>query len=416
MILKLHETAAKKFDKSENVSYYIIKENIFCPLPTVAAAASSAHPPFCNRRNILQKGMHDHIVRQKAVSSCLINMKKPHIAQRILLQFASFLVCTMLITTIFFSAALYDLAIATSSGTIEAIINQALTNPEMFMPPLASATGRGHAALALDEEKDIMHDIDYSNTDVLAAQIYDMLYEYFGDEVPLTVEQIDTLIEESTVTDFISTKVAEFAKDALTGENTAEITVDEVMKLLDENAPLIEHELGIAITDEMRQAVSDIATEYIVEYDINEVIHTKIEEITNSTVSSATGLTLRDVLDVINSLTSPLVIIATVVIILFLIAVLMLSNFYKPACGLTWASAAFIFEGIILSLCIPAVKFIATQYASIGDYMNILDVFLSQIAPIHYGALILGVLMLAGSVTWRILAKSHKHTTTPVMG
>lgn len=343
-------------------------------------------------------------------------MKKLPIALRILLQFASFLVCTMLITTVFVSAALYDLAVATSSGTIEAIINQALTNPDRFMPPLASATGGGYAVLSLDEEEDILNDIDYSDTDALAAQLYDMLYEYFGDEVPLTVEQITALIEESTVMDFISEKVAEFAEDALTGENTAEITVEEVMELLDENAPLIEREFDIVITDEMRQAVSDAATEYIVEYDINEVIHTKLEEITDSTIDSSTGLTLRDVLDVINNLTSPLVIIVTAVVMLFLIAVLMLSNFDKPARGLTWASAAFIFAGILLSLFIPAVKFVAAQYASIGDYMHILDVFLSQIAPIHYGALILGVLMLAGSVTWRILAKTHKRTSAPTVG
>lgn len=388
-------------------------------MPTAECRCSSERgtSPFCDRRNIFQKGMHDHIVRQKAVSSCRIIMKKLPIALRILLQFASFLVCTMLITTIFVSAALYDLAIATSSGTVEAIINQALTNPDRLMPPLASATGGGYAELALnEEEEDILHDIDYSNTDALAAQLYDMLYEHFGDEVPLTVEQITTLIEESTVMDFISEKVAEFAEDALTGENTAEITVEEVMELLDENAPLIEREFDIIITDEMRQAVSDVATEYIVEYDINEVIHTKLEEITDSTIDSSTGLTLRDVLDVINNITSPLVIIATAVVMLFLIAVLMLSNFDKPARGLTWASAAFIFVGILLSLFIPALKFIAGQYASISDYMHIIDVFFSQIAPIHYGALILGVLMLAGSVTWRILAKPHKHTAAPTVG
>ena len=100
-------------------------------------------------------------------------------------------------------------------------------------------------------------------SDLILDLLYDLFKEQVGEdaEVEFTTEDIQNLLDQSTLPEFFSDKVAGIMTDVLTGEVTTTITGAEVGQLLEDNKALIEETLGIELTEEYKSAIMEKVNE-----------------------------------------------------------------------------------------------------------------------------------------------------------
>ena len=96
------------------------------------------------------------------------------------------------------------------------------------------------------------------SSDAIVDWVVGQLQDFTGGELPVTPEQIENFVEQSTIKDFIAEKVAGMVGDFYTGNITTTITIEEITQLVEENKALIQSEFGIEITEEHTEALKQI--------------------------------------------------------------------------------------------------------------------------------------------------------------
>lgn len=96
------------------------------------------------------------------------------------------------------------------------------------------------------------------SSDAIVDWVVGQLQDFTGGELPVTPEQIENFVEQSTIKDFIAEKVAGMVGDFYTGNITTTITMEEITQLVEENKALIQSEFGIEITEEHTEALKQI--------------------------------------------------------------------------------------------------------------------------------------------------------------
>lgn len=347
--------------------------------------------------------------------------KKPHIALRILLQFISFVLCVCLTAGLLAAAVLADVHILTSKGGISKIISALFTSPTSAAPrPIAGAVG-GHLSLPDMGEIEIPDEIltgggDQDSVNALIRFLYETLQERSEEPLPITEEQLQTFVEKSTVTDYLSEKLAGYAEDFINGTENTTITTEEVMGLLEENKALIQSEFGVEITPEMKQQITATVDKMVVEQDISSTIrdqvNTTVEDmLTGGEESPAPGsMNLQQLRSFLQFISSDYLLYAAAACCLALILLLCLANFYNVPAGLTWSAVPAIVLGIILSLPLAAVQLLpqalTAMIPNLALVIQLAGSFAGAIAPIHYGLLGLGVVLLVASIVWRCVRAS----------
>lgn len=99
------------------------------------------------------------------------------------------------------------------------------------------------------------------SSDAIVDWVVGQLRDFTGGELPVTPEQIENFVEQSTIKDFIAEKVAGMVGDFYTGNITTTITMEEITQLMEENKDLIKSEFGIEITEEHTEALKQIVEE-----------------------------------------------------------------------------------------------------------------------------------------------------------
>lgn len=338
--------------------------------------------------------------------------KKPPLGLRFLLQLATFVVCIVLIASLFVTSVLVDLHLLTSSGGIKAILTGLMnsTTTSQSSPPAVGTLG---VARLQDSTDGLPADVATAEGNALADYLYSIVGEYFGEDVPITQEQMQTFINESTVTDYLSEKIADIADDVLNGTQNTVITTEEIMQLVEENQQLVEETFNIVITDEMKQELeTQVAQAVEGEEGINQTIHAELQKAMEQPVSlPVPGLenaSMADLMATLNRVIQLPVLLTALAIVLILVAAVLLLNYYNMAAGLRKVAIS------VLAISIPlAVPVILLQFAT-GALLSIIpDVAVLQtaagvvgaIAPMHYGLLIGGVVLLVGSIVWSCLAR-----------
>lgn len=346
------------------------------------------------------------------------NNKKPALGIRILLQVVSFLLCMILMFGLLVAAALIDLKTVTSSKGIETVINLLFRadhpvrqQPELSFQGDKSASRSGSVMLsASNGEYEIPDDIDVpydalTDADALADFIIETLNEYAGESMDIDREAVLDFINDSSIIEYTSQKVSGYLQDALGGTEDTVITTDEIMSLLDDNKQLIEQTFDITVTDEMEQKIRKGVAEVVDENDLNGNIRRGIDSVMQQPLDG-TDVTISDIAAFFGRLTAITTLLLVFAVCLLLAGLLFLANYYKPAKGLTWASVSFILSGLITVGLTAAICYIVQHNAA--EYAKLISDLAALFAPLHYGIAIVGVLMLAASVVWRILIKKHR--------
>lgn len=347
-------------------------------------------------------------------------MKKPIWPIRILLNTLSTVVYIVLLVAILLSALLLDLKLLCSEGNIQSVVSALLQGSGTTAEsdePMAAVPQNPYLVQVGDysiPDGYIPDDISVdtlTDPSLLTDYIYDIFSGSLGTETDVTKEQVENFINESTVSDYVSEKAASYVQDALTGEENTTITVDEIMDLIEENEALLEEHFDITVTDEMKQQIQTEATRVVEEEDLNGTVRQTINDAMDQPIGDS-GMTVRDVLDVINELTSARVIALMIGIDLVLMGLLLLLSYYRPYRGLRRGAAAFLTMGLFLSVIAfvlrSAPELIGKLIPDLASTSDLIRTVAAPIATVHYGTLILGVLLLVLSILWQILSGTNR--------
>lgn len=346
--------------------------------------------------------------------------KKPLLPIRLLMQFLSVIVCLVLTVSLLATAILLDMKLLTSAGGMQTIITAFMSGSSSSEPSTA-VPGNGYivslgSSDGLTGNVQIPDDLEIpsdalTNTNILTDYIYDIIQSSTDEEITITKDQVQNFIDESTIKDYTAEKAASYISDAINGEEKTTISVDEIMDLFEENQKLLEEHFDITVTDDMKTELRTQVDRVIEEEDLNGTIRQEINKVMEQPIEG-TDYTVKDIMAAIGQITADNVIFSAIGLCLLLIALLMLLNFYKLPKGLSWASTSFLTVGMMLSIPLFIIRStpellvqVIPQAAGLSQTVTDLT---SIITPVHYGILILGVVMLVLSIVWRILAKAHR--------
>lgn len=173
---------------------------------------------------------------------------------RFFLALISIALCFVLFATSLVTILIADLHVVTSEGALQTIITQILIPSKAPAPRPGLAAGRP-----------VIHYDETSlggPTDLVVDALMDMMQQEFGDELPITRDQVNAILAESTLPDFISEKAAGLVAGILNGETpTLNITIEEVEELILENRDVVKEYFDVEITDEMVDQITDVLEE-----------------------------------------------------------------------------------------------------------------------------------------------------------
>ena len=351
-----------------------------------------------------------------------LGWKKPPALIRLVMQIVSLLMCLTLIASLITTVLLADIRSLTSSGGIEKIIT-ALFTPEssMQMPdptidPVANAlpVHKLNSTTGTEDGTQIPEDVEIpmdalTNSDAMAEFVTGFVESLLGEEAAADPENVSRFIEESTVMDFFAAKISAFVSDAFSGNQSATITAEEIMQLLDENQALLEDIFKIEITDEQKEQIGTQVNDMLAEADLDNTIRQSIDDLTSTPIEGMDGMTVGDLMQTIQKISQPGVILLAFGFCLLLMLGMCLLNFYNIPQALRWCGFPCLISGAILSaplLVINASPAILEEaMPDTAALMTVVDAALSVVAPLHFGILILGVAMIVLSFLWRLFFK-----------
>lgn len=169
---------------------------------------------------------------------------------KILLGLLAFILCVALFVSTVLTMVVADVRIITDKDNINTLITGYLSGkPAPHRNPGLPLQEKVHRAPIRNLDS---ADFDISmvgDANFLVEFIYNTVKEEMGEDLPLTLDEVQDFVEESTLDDFITEKGASLISDFITGEDTTTITVEEIQEQLKENAALIEETFQIPVND-----------------------------------------------------------------------------------------------------------------------------------------------------------------------
>ena len=193
--------------------------------------------------------------------------KKLPLGLRILFGFLSLILCVALFATSLLTIALTNVRVLTSEDNLQVILSYVMfgTTARKNAPIAPQAVG----GMKLEETDS---STTGSMTDMVVDMLYEMLGDHFGEEVPFTQAEVEDLLNQSTLPEFLSEKAAGIVSDLYTGEVTTVITGEEVAALLEENKALFQETFGVELSEEYKSAIVDKVNEMDVSTMIQDVV------------------------------------------------------------------------------------------------------------------------------------------------
>lgn len=181
---------------------------------------------------------------------------------KILLGLLAFILCVALFVSTVLTMVVADVRIVTDKDNINTLITGYLTGkPAPHRNQGLPLQEKVHRAPRRNLDS---ADFDISmvgDTNFLVEFIYNTVKEEMGEDLPLTLDEVQDFVEESTLDDFITEKGSSLISDFLTGEKTTTITVEEIVEQLEQNAPLIEQTFQVTIDDTVISEVTGAVEE-----------------------------------------------------------------------------------------------------------------------------------------------------------
>lgn len=346
--------------------------------------------------------------------------KKPFFLIRFFLHIMSLVLYLVLMVSLLATALLADVHILTSSGGIEAIMTHLVTPDDTTPPPTAptSSPAMGSAAVTKLSTATIPDDVQIpdgamSDSGALADFIQEMAGQILGEDASITPEQIQTFIEESTIMEFVADKAASMIGNILSGNTDAApiITTEDILQLVDDNQALIEEVFQVEITEESKQEMAGQIDTALADADINAMLHDGINQALQTPVPGTDGMTVQEILVYIQHLAQPKVIVLCLIGCLLLMGLLGLLNYYNLPRGIRWSGSACTTAGALLATPLAIVQFSPSLIAGLmpetGETLQLISGAASVIAPVHYGLLAVGIVLMIISFIWRLFTRNR---------
>lgn len=331
---------------------------------------------------------------------------------RVLLGFLSVILCILLFVSTLVTIIVADVRLVTSKDGLQNIITQAM------FPSSAPVRGVGALAAGAPIRFAAAGTAGNEMQGAIVDTIYGMLSDQFGEELPISQEQVEQFLSDSTLPEFLSEKVAGIVNDIYTGESTTTITKDEVMDLLKENADLIEEKLGVTITPDAIEAVGG----WVEENDVMSAVQEQVSQITGmappagpddeqsgSTTGTTTipnekevliGLfngdtsvaTIPAILQLVRTATSVTALLICIGTCLLLLGLLLLTHWGRPFAAVRSAGIPVMIAGIFMS--VPAILATAVPSLFADTVLLIVRQILSLTGYIGYSVAALGLVMI----------------------
>ena len=169
--------------------------------------------------------------------------------------------------------------------------------------------------------------------------------------------------------------------------------------------------LHVEPTDEQWDQIEVTVETMVEENDINgtirEKVYTAVDKVLEENAEMLGGMDREGLQEMLQLLTSDGLFITFVGAAALLLLLLCLLNYYNVPAGLTWAAVPTILAGIIMALPIlllsTATDAVAGLIPELSAFVGLLASCLDVFAPIHYGLLGIGALLLIVSIIWRAI-------------
>lgn len=185
---------------------------------------------------------------------------------------------------------------------------------------------------------------EYEDDVTLAEFIYSNLDPVMIDEIGITQEDIEEILDDDVNKDFIIDKLNDYAADLIKATDTGEITKKEIMNLIEDNEEIIYEVTGYQITPEDYQYISE------------EIDNSGVLEKTNlSDISKETDIDIGGLRWVVSDLT---IIISAVLAAMFLCLIFLInkgnrkSGLVYGGCTLALVGLTFLISGLSLGIFI----------------------------------------------------------------
>ena len=336
---------------------------------------------------------------------------------RVLLGFLSVILCILLFVSTLVTIIVADVRLVTSKDGLQTIITQALFPTSAPVRPIGALAAGGP----------VLSPVSGTGNEAQGAivdAIYGMLSEQFGEELPISQEQVEQLLTNSTLPEFVSEKVAGIVNDIYTGESTTTITKEEVMDLLTENANLIKENLGVELNTEAIEAVG----KWVEENDVMSTVQEEVSKLTglkppasvkpDGTGKPITGTTtdeevvllgttemlqallsgdfsvatIPNILNLVRTLTSVTALLICLGVCLLIIGLLMLTHWGRPFAAIRSVGIPVMIAGIVMS--VPAILAVVMPSLFTGTVMVIAKQILAMTGYVGYGVAALGLAMI----------------------
>ncbi len=347
--------------------------------------------------------------------------KLPNLGVRIIMQILSFFLCLLLLVSMIATVAVSDLRTITSGDGIKRVLDAVLfgKTAEHVVPQRPNDF---QAITVADQEfefniEDIPMDIlaggaTEENMEALVEWMYQELEKSAEGELTFTQEELGNFVEESTVTDFLTEKMAGFAEDVINGTEKTEITTDEIMDLLEENEKHLKQELNVELSKEDKKELKSQLQQIVEKEDLSNTIRETVTTTVEETLNNSVGMDLNKIRGILQLITSDLVLVIAIAACLLLLGLLLLTNYYNLGAGLTWAASAGIVAGLILALPLlilnHATDWLTGMIPSLTSILALLRSFTASMVPLHYGLLIGSFVLLVCSIVLRIVTRGRR--------
>lgn len=323
---------------------------------------------------------------------------------KILLELVAIVLCVALFAVTIAGALIVDLRVMTSQGGFEKILTQ-------LIAPTGSVQAVPQPGVTLLSAPDQSQDAANFVTDM----IYDMLQENFGQEVPVTKDQISEFIDKSTVTEFIAEKMSGAVNDFLNETSDTTITKDEIMDLVRDNSALLKESFDIEITDDMMTELETALDEVPMWDELEEkglvgYLEENLLLPDSEADGSSNGLAaIKQAMDYVRMVTSNMAIACFAGAMLLLALLVLLVNWSVPK-TLSDVGITLLFAGLILSSLnfIGASGVLETLLADQLQIIGLINGILASVAVVHYGVLGTGVALIVLAIIAKIIKNSRR--------
>ena len=210
-----------------------------------------------------------------------MKQKKLSFGIRFILWAVSLLLSIALFASVIVTALVADVRVVTAKDNIRTFVVQLLSDPVQLhgRSPLRQGTGSIRVALPaapsfniprrddpLPQGLGLASSLGFNVTQEMIDLFYDQLQTQMGEETTITKEELTDIVEQSTLTEFITEKAADLVVDYVTGEVTTTFEPEEIQTLVEENKELIETITGEPLHEEViTQIVETVTTNEVVQ-------------------------------------------------------------------------------------------------------------------------------------------------------